>query len=273
MLAWRPLIGAWRIETAPVAELLFTENETNTERLWGTPNSSRYVKDGINDYVVQGNRPGQPRTTGDENGRPAPTGHRTGWRGAYLLAPPRRVGLRDGDRRPEDAIIAERRGEADEFYASITPPGVDADRAEVLRQALAGMLWTKQYYGYDLDLWLQEHEAHPLRAPARTIRNDRWFHMSNGDVISMPDKWEYPWFAGWDLAFHVVPLNMVDHEFAKSMVHLMLSDPYLHPSGQIPAYEWNFGDVNPPVHAWATLFAYSGGLPEHHGKVDVAFPP
>jgi hypothetical protein len=167
--------------------------------------------------------------------------------------------------------VATRRAEADEFYASMTPPGLDADAGGVMRQALAGMLWPKQYYGYDVDRWLQEHRAHPLRTPARTVRNDRWFHMRNGDIISMPDKWEYPWFAAWDLAFHVVALNMVDHQFAKSQVNLMLSDPYLHPTGQIPAYEWNFGDVNPPVHAWATLFAYGSSLSGPGDAVDEEF--
>ena len=121
-----------------------------------------------------------------------------------------------------------------------------------MRQALAGMLWSKQHYYFDLDLWLREHSAHPLRSPSRLgVRNQQWFHMLNDDVISMPDKWEYPWYAAWDLAFHTVALAMVDPDFAKSQLDLMLSSPYLHPTGQIPAYEWNFGDVNPPVHAWA----------------------
>ncbi len=271
IMARHPLIGVWRVEATADAELLFTDNDTNTERLWGTPNVSRYVKDGVNDYIVQGQR---DRVNPEQQGTKVAAKHHLviapgSEEDVYLRLRAEPVPGAATD--SPDAIIAARRAEADEFYASITPPGLDADQAEVMRQALAGMLWTKQYYGYDLDLWLQEHRAHPLRAPSRSIRNDRWFHMTNGDIISMPDKWEYPWFAAWDLAFHVVPLNMVDHEFAKSMVHLMLSDPYLHPSGQIPAYEWNFGDVNPPVHAWATLFAYSGGLPGHHGKVDVDF--
>ena len=127
-----------------------------------------------------------------------------------------------------------------------------------MRQALAGMLWSKQTYYFDLDVWLREHDAHPLRHPSRRgTRNEAWFHMFNHDVISMPDKWEYPWYAAWDLAFHCIPLSMVDPDFAKSQLDLMLSQVYLHPSGQIPAYEWNFGDVNPPVHAFATLFMHA----------------
>ena len=154
-----------------------------------------------------------------------------------------------------DDVIAERRAEADEFYDAITPPASTADARAVMRQALAGMLWSKQCYYFDLDLWLRERQAHPLRAPTqRGTRNESWFHMVNHDVISMPDKWEYPWYAAWDLAFHCIPLAMVDPDFAKSQVDLMLSQVYLHPSGQMPAYEWNFGDVNPPVHAFATLF-------------------
>jgi len=129
-----------------------------------------------------------------------------------------------------------------------------------MRQALAGMLWSKQYYSFDLGTWLKEHKAHPLHfASSRKCRNQGWYHMVNDDIISMPDKWEYPWYAAWDLAFHTVALNMVDPDFTREQIQLMLSEVYLHPSGQIPAYEWNFGDVNPPVHAWATLFAHSIG--------------
>jgi hypothetical protein len=271
VVVWHPLLGDFEMETGDGAELLFTNNETNTERLWGTPASSPYVKDGIHEYVVAGRR---------EAVNPEHRGTKVAARHRLMLEPGgqqavdvrlRRAGSGEERIGDADAVIAARRAEADEFYDSITPETVGADAAAVMRQALAGMLWTKQYYGYDVDQWLQEHEAHPLRRPARSVRNDRWFHMRNWDVISMPDKWEYPWFAAWDLAFHVVALNMVDHRFAMDQVELMLSDPYLHPSGQIPAYEWNFGDVNPPVHAWATLFAYSSNDPERRDAGDVDF--
>ncbi|HWU41411.1 MAG TPA: hypothetical protein VN203_27465, partial [Candidatus Acidoferrum sp.] len=155
-----------------------------------------------------------------------------------------------------DEILATRLREADEFYQSVTPPSVCADAAQVMRQAIAGMLWSKQYYYWDGDQWLEEHRAHPLHHGSLDFRNREWFHMINDDIISMPDKWEYPWYAAWDLAFHTLPIAIVDPDFAKEQLKLMLRGVYLHPSGQLPAYEWNFSDVNPPVHAWATLFLH-----------------
>ena len=150
-----------------------------------------------------------------------------------------------------------RRNEADEFYAAIIPQSLDADAANVMRQALAGMLWSKQFYHYDVDKWLEERGSDPFKATRKAApRNDHWHHMYNGDVISMPDKWEYPWYAAWDLAFHVLALTLVDPDFGKQQLKLMLRERYMHPNGQIPAYEWNFGDVNPPVHAWSTIFTY-----------------
>ena len=152
--------------------------------------------------------------------------------------------------------LAARLREADEFYRSVTPPSVSPDAANVMRQALAGMLWSKQYYFFDADRWLLEHHAHPLHPGSRYSRNSEWFHMVNEDIISMPDKWEYPWYAAWDLAFHTLPISIVDPDFAKEQMDLMLQGTYLHPNGQMPAYEWNFSDVNPPVHAFATLFLH-----------------
>jgi hypothetical protein len=170
-----------------------------------------------------------------------------------------------------EALLAQRRQEADAFYGGLLGADVDADHRLVFRQALAGMLWSQQHYFFNLDAWLDDHGAHPLR-PGRggSQRNRNWFHMVNDDVISMPDKWEYPWFAAWDLAFHCVALALVDVDFAKQQLELMLRDLYLHPSGQIPAYEWNFGDVNPPVHAWATLVIYFTEK-GRSGTGDVAF--
>jgi hypothetical protein len=155
-----------------------------------------------------------------------------------------------------EAIFATRQKEADDFYREITPSTVDKDNANVMRQALAGMMWSKQYFFFDVDNWLIEHNSNPLHKGYRLSRNSAWFHMLNEDIISMPDKWEYPWYAAWDLAFHTLPISIVDPDFAKDQLNLMLQGSYLHPNGQMPAYEWNFSDVNPPVHAWATLFLH-----------------
>ena len=155
-----------------------------------------------------------------------------------------------------ESVLKARRQEADEFYAAVIPSSFDADAANVMRQALAGMLWSKQFFNYDIGTWLKEHGVQPLRANQRAIRNSRWGHMTNADVISMPDKWEYPWYAAWDLAFHVTALTLVDADFGKEQLDLLLRSRYIHPNGQLPAYEWNFGDVNPPVHAWSTIYTY-----------------
>jgi hypothetical protein len=169
-----------------------------------------------------------------------------------------------------DQLFAKRLAEADEFYGRITPSSLSEDERRVHRQALAGMLWSKQYYYFDLDRWLEEHNAHPLMdASHRNIRNAEWFHMLNSDIISMPDKWEYPWYAAWDLAFHMLALSLVDFDFAKDQLLLMLRNLYSHPNGQIPAYEWNFSDVNPPVHAWATLFLFN--IEKELGRADLRF--
>ncbi len=245
-------------------QLLFTENDTNTDRLFGAPNPSPYVKDGINRFVVEGHA---------EAVNPARTGTKVA--AQYVVIVPagesRSVRLRLSDLTPAaatldggpfgtpfDALFSARRREADAYYASVTPPALTEDEGRVLRQALAGMLWSKQFYYYDINKWLEERGCDPLRpGNGRTApRNGHWHHMYNADVISMPDKWEYPWYAAWDLAFHVLTLTMVDPDFGKQQLDLMLREHYMHPNGQIPAYEWNFGDVNPPVHAWATIFAY-----------------
>lgn len=240
------------------AELLFTENDTNNQRLFGTSNTTPYVKDGINDYVVSGRKEAVN-----------PEQHGTKVAADYQLNVPASksatVRLRLSNRKPEelrnpfkdfDEVIKTRRREADAFYQAVTPAAVSDDQAQVLRQSMAGMLWTKQYFGFDLKKWLDEHGVDPLRVGGRQIRNMEWSHMVNGNVISMPDKWEYPWYAAWDLAFHAIALSTVDTDFAKQQLDLMLQEFFLHPTGQIPAYEWNFSDVNPPVHAWATIFLY-----------------
>jgi Mannosylglycerate hydrolase MGH1-like glycoside hydrolase domain len=240
--------------------LLFTENETNNQRLFGTPNASPLVKDGIHEAVIH------ERV---EAVNPEKTGTKLAAHYILQIKPgeSQLIHLRLSDSAADkgkppfgkgfDQVLATRLQEADQFYDFITPDSLDDDQQRVMRQALSGMLWSKQHYHFDLDYWLQEHDAHPLITPmGRTMRNINWFHMVNDDIISMPDKWEYPWYAAWDLAFHTVVLTMVDPDFAKQQLNLMLRELYLHPSGQIPAYEWNFSDVNPPVHAWATYYVY-----------------
>jgi len=268
-------IGTWHLTCQDDVPLLFTENETNRERLSGQPNRTPYVKDGINEYVV-GGRSGAVNP--DHRGTKVSAHYQLtveGGRSTTIRLRLNDVGKpldgRDllGD--AFEAVLCQRRAEADEFYAAITPASASEDEARVMRQALAGMLWSKQYYEYDLDLWLEERGAHPLRSrQSRTVRNRTWFHMNIADVISMPDKWEYPWFAAWDLAFHTLPLSLVDPDLAKEQLGLMLSDQYLHPSGQLPAYEWNFSDVNPPVHAWAASAVYFVDR-LHRGAGDVDF--
>jgi hypothetical protein len=253
--------------------LLFTENETNNERIFGIPNAGKYFKDGINDYVVRGEQGAvNPEQTGTKASAHYQATINAGKTATIWLRfsdqSPDQLGEPFGKRFPE--IIQARRSEADEFYRSITPEGSSEDTARVMRQALAGMLWSKQYFGFDVCKWLEEHGAGPMAPGARPMRNSEWFHMVNDHIISMPDKWEYPWFAAWDLAFHAIALSTVDLDFAKEQLDLLLQRFFLHPSGQIPAYEWNFSDVNPPVHAWATLFLYRTEQ-ALHGQGDVEF--
>ena len=254
-------------EGAP--ELLFTENESNAPRLWGQPNATPYVKDAFHAYLIAGH---------GEAVNPAKVGTKAA--AHYVLDVPgggsTTVRLRLAAARIDDAfggferIFDSRIADADEFYERITPHSLNEDERRVHRQALAGMLWSKQYYYFDLDQWLSEHRSHPLMESARHgVRNTEWFHMLNSDVISMPDKWEYPWYAAWDLAFHTISLSLVDFDFAKEQLLLMLRGLYFHPNGQIPAYEWNFSDVNPPVHAWATLFLYK--TEQTLGRADLRF--
>src|SRR6266481_1136735 len=265
--AMHPLLGEFLLSCDGEVPLLFTENTTNHERLFpGQKNESPYVKDGINDCVVQGNQravnpdkqgtkvaahyrvtiaPGQSATV-----RLRLTGQATAGKSGKTKTTPSGFGTEF------DKTVAARLQEADEFYRSVTPPSVSSDAANVMRQAIAGMLWSKQFVFFDGDNWLEEHNSNPLHTGYRNSRNSEWFHMLNEDIISMPDKWEYPWYAAWDLAFHTLPLSIVDPDFAKQQMELMLRAVYLHPSGQMPAYEWNFSDVNPPVHAMATLFLH-----------------
>jgi hypothetical protein len=256
------------------ATLLFTENETNTERLFGVPNQIPYVKDAFHRYLIQAETDAvNPAMEGTKAALHYPVEVPSGEE--MILR------LRLSDQRPQeltdpigaefDAIFASRVKEADAFYDAVISPNIKDSGRQVMRQAFAGMLWTKQTYYYDVTGWLKERGADPYSADRRPVpRNDHWFHMVNEDVISMPDKWEYPWYAAWDLAFHVLPLSMIDPDFAREQLDLMLREHYLHPNGQIPAYEWNFSDVNPPVHAWATVFNHELSL-VRHGQADVGF--
>jgi hypothetical protein len=256
--ASHPILGERYLYCEGQAPLLFTENETNNERLFGTPNASPYVKDGFNNFVVQGN---QNSVNPDRTGTKCAAHYELSVGAGKTVT----IRLRLSDLAPAaigdpfksfTATLQTRKDEADAFYKSITPEKVSPDEALVMRQALAGMLWSKQYFFFDLDKWLKEHGQDQMKPGAKPIRNSEWFHMVNDHVISMPDKWEYPWYAAWDLAFHTVALSTVDVDFAQEQLDLLLQAYFLHPTGQIPAYEWNFSDVNPPVHAWATIFLY-----------------
>ena len=255
-----PTYGARWLYCQGTPELLFTENDTNVQRLFGAP-GTRYVKDGINDYVVEG------RVT---TVNPLRRGTKAAARYEEVLpgGGELRIWLRLTPRGPLDACerlepdafsrtFDMRRREADLFYASITPEALSADERSVMRQALAGVLWSKQFYHYVVTTWLSGDPGQPPPPRQRyNSRNATWVHLHNEDVLSVPDKWEYPWYAAWDLAFHCVPLALVDPDFAKQQLVLMLREWYMHPNGSIPAYEWALDDVNPPVHAWAAWRVY-----------------
>jgi hypothetical protein len=240
-------LGDYFLHCEGPARLLFTENDTNNERLFGTPNPTPYVKDGINNYVVGGREAAvNPNHTGTKAA--AHYQLRVG-AAATAIVRLRLTNVAPGGEEPFGRqfaqIIEARRREADDFYRAITPAGVGEDAANVMRQALAGMLWSKQYFFFEVDMWLREHGVDPFRPSSRQMRNGEWFHMISNHVISMPDKWEYPWFAAWDLAFHTIALAAADVDFAKQQLDLLLSGVYLHPTGQIPAYEWNFQRYQP----------------------------
>jgi hypothetical protein len=277
--ALHPQLGKFFLYCEGAVPLLFTDNETNNERLFGKPNSTTYVKDGINDYIVNKNSKAINQSL--EGTKVA---------AKYLLNVPakqtRQVRLRLTNIQPEDLLQAHadqglfgewfnqvfslRKNEADTFYNAITPEALNEEEKSIFRQGLSGMLWNKQYYEYDVARWLREHNISFYGEMQKSFRNLQWFHLSNSDIISMPDKWEYPWYAAWDLAFHTVVLSLIDPDFAKRQLNLMLTGRYLHPNGQIPAYEWNFSDVNPPVHSFAVLFNYQ--LEQTlHGKSDIEF--
>ena len=270
-------LGDYRLYCEGDAPLLFTENDSNNARLFGTANAWPYVKDAFHNFVVHGQV--EAVNPALEGTKAAP--HYVLNVGAGETKIVRLRLARTSDKTETkpfanfDAVFAARLKEADEFYASITPAAVmaDPDRAMVMRQALAGMLWSKQYFYYDLNVWLREHKVGPWStSEARDkVRNGEWFHMCNDDIISMPDKWEYPWYAAWDLAFHMLAFQTVDPDFAKAQLKLILRNDYMHPNGQVPAYEWNFSDTNPPVHAYATMQIYLTDKVRNNGNGDLEF--
>ncbi|MGZ4791730.1 MAG: MGH1-like glycoside hydrolase domain-containing protein, partial [Ilumatobacteraceae bacterium] len=239
-------------------QLLFCDNETNARRLWNVDGAA-FPKDAINDHVVDGLATTNPAQAGTKAALWYQVAVAAGGTEQITLRL-HRDGVAPGTA-PADVMSA-RRAEADEFYAALTPTSATGDEAMVLRRALGGMLWSKQFYHYDVARWLDGDPAQPPPPAARLDgRNSAWRHLNNHDVISMPDKWEYPWYAAWDLGFHAVALAHVDPTFAKEQLILLCREWYMHPNGQLPAYEWAFGDVNPPVHAWAALrvFEIDGG--------------
>ena len=252
------MTGAYRLYCEGEPTLLFTENETNFRRLYTVENTSLYVKDAFHDYLIHGHK-------GAVN--PAQEGTKAAAHYRLQLGPGQaavvrlRLSNHESGGNPFgkgfDRLFAQRRREADEFYATLIPAKLSDDAQDVMRQALAGLLWSKQWYHYDVQRWLDGDPTQPPPPPERKRgRNHEWTHLYNEDVISMPDKWEYPWYAAWDLAFHTIALALVDPDFAKEQLILFLREWYMHPNGQIPAYEWAFGDVNPPVHAWAAWRVY-----------------
>jgi hypothetical protein len=257
-------------EYAP--ELVFTDNESNAQRLWSAPNASPWVKDAFHDLVVNGRR---------EAVNPERVGTKAAALFRFRIEPGASVVLRlrlaagaAGPKspfgRPFEEVFDQRRAEADEFYAERIPRVLSPGERAVSRQAYAGLLWSKQFYHYVVPHWLEGDPAHPAPPEERKGgRNADWPHLYNRDVLSMPDKWEYPWYAAWDLAFHMLPFARVDPDFAKSQLELFLREWYMHPNGQIPAYEWALSDVNPPVHAWAAWRVYK--KTGQHGARDVLF--
>ena len=252
-----PELGTYRLYYERTPDVLFTENATNFRRLYGTDNDAPFVKDAFHDYVLG--------RAGAVN--PVPKGTKAALRYVARIAAGERAVVRlrlaAGDVLSQpfsgefEAIFTRRQREADEFYASVIPETLSDDARRVMRQALAGMLWSKQWYHYDVERWLHGDPTQPAPSPRRLHgRNRDWTHLYNEDVISMPDKWEYPWYAAWDLAFHAIALSLVDPDFAKQQLVLFLREWYMHPNGQIPAYEWALADVNPPVHAWAAWRVY-----------------
>jgi Glycosyl hydrolase family 63 C-terminal domain len=260
-------LGDYWLACNGTPDLLFTENETNSQRLWGIENRTPFVKDGIHETIVNGAR---------DKVNPEGTGTKVGAHYSVIIEPgaTQTILLRLSPSRHSDPfagaeeLFAQRIEEANEFYRTVSTAQTEDERL-VQRQALAGLLWSKQFFYYDVDQWLRGDPAGPTPPPERS-RNKDWRHLSNFDIILMPDTWEYPWYAAWDLAFHCIAMALIDPDFAKSQLLLMLHERYMHPNGQLPAYEWAFSDVNPPVHAWVAWRIYTQEK-ERTGKADTDF--
>jgi hypothetical protein len=263
-------LGHLTLHLEKAAPLLFCENETNNKKLYGVDNTTPLLKDGINEYLVNGN---EKAVSNNANATKVAINYDLVIKGKESTT--LRLRLSAGNKQPfedfED-IFTKRVKEADEFYDTVQDDVLSEDEKMIQRQAFAGMLWSKQFYYYDVQEWLKGDPAQPPPDAARLKgRNHEWKHLNNADIISMPDKWEYPWYAAWDLAFHCIPISLVDSHFAKNQLMLLTKDWYMHPNGQFPAYEWLFSDVNPPVHAWATWRVYKNDEKYHNGKGDIAF--
>ncbi|MCS6814119.1 MAG: glucosidase, partial [Cyanobacteria bacterium] len=271
--AYHPHLGSQYLYFSGARDALFTDNETNHRRIFNVDSEAPYCKDGINDFVVNGKQDAiNPHYVGT---KAAPHYVLTIAAGASQVVKLRLTphhSLGDALGAEFDQMIQRRLAEADEFYQKVAPLSLNEDQRAVQRQAFAGMLWTKQWFYYDVERWLTGDPAIATTPPPERMngRNRLWTHLNAHDIISMPDKWEYPWFAAWDLAFHTIPLALIDPDFAKHQLDLITRERYLHPNGQLPAYEWNFGDVNPPVHAWATWRVYQLEQ-QYHGRCDRAF--
>jgi hypothetical protein len=256
MLAEHETLGRYYLTCEGGPELLFTENDSNAERMFGSPNESAHVKDAFHEYIVGGDaRAVNPAMRGTKAAARYRLSLGAGETRVVRLRLSKDVAGTFGSE--FENVFAERIAESDAFYAKLAPSRASLDERAVQRQAFAGLLWNKQFYHYDVSRWLTGDPAFPPPPASRwSGRNHTWTHLNNHDVISMPDKWEYPWYAAWDLAFHTIALAMIDPTFAKDQLILLLREWFMHPNGQLPAYEWQFGDVNPPVHAWAALRVY-----------------
>ncbi len=272
VMATHERIGSYYLYYQKANDRFFTENETNTEKLFGTPNESIFVKDAFNDAIILNKHVDElKKKSSGTKFAPVYKMNIAGGESKTVYLRLADVLIDSPFSNGYDAIFQQRKAEADAFYEAVLPDSLSADTRNIQRQALAGLLWSKQYYHYDIEKWISNSDKiAPLTEHRKNGRNHDWQHLKNQDIILMPDKWEYPWYAAWDLAFHCVPMAMVDPTFAKHQLLLVMREWYMKPDGQLPAYEWNFSDVNPPVQAWAALQVYQIEK-KQSGKGDIVF--